>query len=117
MTDIPLKFKLAKVPPFICAVLAKEGRHHLTHAEIAEKSGLSYRMVERISARITWDGVDSDVMSDFAHACRVNLLQPSKVVRYLKSTLQCSKPLPWLSKVQRAAFNRRFERWLESLSK
>ncbi len=36
---------------------------------IAERSGLSHRTVTRIGAKISWKGIDVDVMSAFLHAC------------------------------------------------
>jgi hypothetical protein len=109
---LTLSQRLAQVPAFICAVYASAPRRKLTHEALAKRSGLSLRMIERLAAKIVWKGVDSDVQSRYAEACQVDLLKPSIIRRYLKSTMKAKIPFPHLSKNSRAATLRRTTAYL-----
>ena len=108
-----LSDRLAKVPPFLCAMWASCPKHGgMTRRQIASKSGLSLRMVERLSASVVWDGVDVEAASRYAMACGVDLFRPSRMMKYLRGTMQANQPLPWMKDQQREAFNRRFTKWM-----
>lgn len=101
------------LPPFICAVYASAQRHGaFTTGLLALRSGLSLRTVERLSARLHWDGVKIGVDTKFFAACNINPKQPAKVLRYFRETMLSETPLPHLSAIQRQAFNRRMKQWL-----
>jgi len=103
---------LDEVPPFIVAAMAKVDRKPLSRMQLAERSRLSLRMVERLCARWDWDGVDTNVCGAFADAACVDLFKPFKVRRFLLAAAVSDKPLKHYSPAARKTFNRCLEKWI-----
>lgn len=103
---------LNKVPPFIVAAMAKVDRKPLSRGELAERSKLSLRMVERLCVKVSWEGVDVEVCGAFADAACVDLFKPFKVRRFLLAALHSDKPLKHLSPAARKTFNRCLGEWI-----
>lgn len=93
---------LNRLPPFLCAAIAKGRNPPLSPREIAAKAGIPLRTVERISGKVMWDSVKIGVAHRFALACGVDLLRPNRTLNYLRTTTrQAAVPLPHLNKRQR----------------
>lgn len=98
---------LNRIPPFLCAAIAKGRNPPLSPREIATRSGIPLRTVERISGKIMWDSIKVGVAHRFALACGVDLLRQSRTKNYLRTTTrQASVPLPNLNARQRAAMHK-----------
>lgn len=103
---------LDEVPPFIVAAMAKVDRKPLSRNQLAERSRLSLRMVERLCVKVSWAGVDVDVCGAFADAACVDLFKPFKVRRFLLAAAVSENPLKHLSPAARKTFNRCLEKWI-----
>ena len=101
-----------EVPPFIVAAMAKVDRKPLSRSQLAERSGLSLRMVERLAVKTSWEGVNVDVCGAFAEAACVDLFKPFKVRRFLLAAAVSENPLKHLSPAARKTFNRCLEGWI-----
>jgi len=104
---------LDEVPPFIVAAMAKVDRKPLSRNQLAERSRLSLRMVERLAVKTSWEGVNVDVCGAFADAACVDLFKPFKVRRFLLAAAVSEKPLNHLSPAARKTFNRCLEKWIK----
>lgn len=104
---------LNKVPPFIVAAMAKVNRKPLSRSELAERSQLSLRMVERLCVKVSWEGVDVEVCGAFADAACVDLFKPFKVRRFLLAAAVSENPMKHLSPAARKTFNRCLEKWIK----
>jgi hypothetical protein len=106
------------LPPFICYTYASDPKHGgFGTRQLAERSGLSLRTVERLCGYISWGKVKNEVESKLFVACDIDPKKPSIVFRYFRETMKSKTPLAHLSPVQRAAFNRRMALWIELASK
>ena len=78
---------LDKVPPCICRWHAYErtedGVRLLTNTELAKKSGLAKRMVQRLSAKATWEGVKVEVVGAFLKGCDADLFDLAWYLAFL----------------------------------
>ena len=103
---------LDEVPPFIVAAMAKVDREPISRVQLAERSRLSLRMVERLCVKVSWEGVDVEVCGAFGDAACVDLFKPFKVRRFLLAAAVSEKPLNHLSPAARKTFNRCLEEWI-----
>lgn len=80
-----------KLPPFVCRIIARTRTNGLrrwaprSHAEIAELSQLPRSTVASISTRISWAGIPIEIADRFAAACGVDLNQPGRHLRWLRT--------------------------------
>lgn len=79
--------KLERIPPFLCRLLARDGRHGLSHNDIAECSGLNRSTVKELSFATSWRGHTIETIVAFAEACGVNHLAAEKQWDYAKRRL------------------------------
>lgn len=79
--------KLERVPPFMCRLLARDGRRGLSHNDIAERSGLERTTVRNLSFSTSWRGYTIDTIVAFTTACGVNHLAAEKQLDYAKRRL------------------------------
>ena len=68
---------LNKVPPCIVrwhAIEMREGKAHLlNNNQLAKKSGLSKRMIQRVSAKSSWTGIRAEIVDKFLYGCNASL--------------------------------------------
>lgn len=79
------------IPPNLCRLLARRmdgSRKPITREEIAERSGLSLGMIDKLSTRKTWKGVDIDVVDAFRKGCGITVENQSYHMRYAKRTFR-----------------------------
>jgi hypothetical protein len=84
-----MKVPLDRMPPFLCRAYAHVslgGGHTRPKkvGEIARDSRLSLRSVKRISRRTTWAGMRVSMAFQFAEACGVNLMSPTRAIKALR---------------------------------
>jgi hypothetical protein len=80
--------------------------------QIVKDSGLSRRLVQRLSQCTTWEGVKIGVASNFIHACRVDVMHnraphgedQSLMTRYYFLKNYIEKGMPHLTERQRVWF-------------
>lgn len=108
----PILATLNKFPPFIVFAMGKVRvnghRRGLTIDEVAGGTGMSRNTILRILARLTWDRVPMENVSDFFEVCDVDPFN-GETLRRLQRTVQRDKPLSHLTKRQRKAFERRLK--------
>lgn len=78
--------KINRFPPFLVRAVARKnrGRDYMTLADIAEKSGLPVKTIQRISKKARWDDIPLAVADKFALACGVDLLRIRRHVEFMK---------------------------------
>lgn len=78
--------KLNRLSPRLVRLLARSanGRHGLSHREIAALSGLSVGTVGRLSTMNDWETVSVSVARRFSAACGVDHLRVGRHMDYLK---------------------------------
>ena len=80
--------------------------------QIVKASGLSRRLVQRLSVCTTWKGVKVGVASDFIHGCNCDIMhnqskssgKEKKMTRYYFLVNYIEKGLPHLTERQRERF-------------
>src|SRR5437660_1035509 len=81
---------LDRLPPCLVRLVARD-RHHpgrrMPLLDIADRSGLSYGAVARLSHKKTWSGTAPLVIDRYCAACGVDILHPRRALQYLKRTL------------------------------
>lgn len=76
--------KLDRCPPFVCYYAAQMNQaKRPTLSELVERSGMSQRTFSRIAHRTTWADTTIEHMSQFAHACGIDILDPEPVMVWL----------------------------------
>lgn len=102
-----------KLPPFMVAAIAKGRKNNpLTSQQIAAKSGIPLRTVERLCGLVRWHGVKAETIDRFESACGVDLISQSRVKHYLRCTATLAKtPLPNLTSTQRKVMNALMMEW------
>lgn len=93
MSEMTLRERLNRFPPFLCRSVARKGRGYemLNLREIAKRSGLPLATVSRIAYLRTWDSLSLGVIERFSLACGVDVLHPRRHVDWLKRR----KKLAW----------------------
>lgn len=76
----------------------------LTVQEIAARSGIKSRTLQRIFYRTDWSGITVDVMCAFCAACGVDILSKRPLARLMKQ--HGKKKLSFLATRQRKAMDR-----------
>lgn len=89
--------QLDQLPPCLVRLLARERRHCLTNQEIARRSGLSLKLVRKISHLPSWTSLRVGVAEDFARACNYDLLRPRRSLQYLARVKRNSSGLSHLN--------------------
>jgi len=98
---------LDRLSPFLCRVLARNGRKPLAVEEIAERSGISGRTVIRLSKLHSWKGVRVGLASRYIAACGLDPLHKRGVNKYLKQMAGAKRFMPHIkSSRQRKYFAR-----------
>jgi hypothetical protein len=81
---------LNRLPPCLVRLIARDPRHpgrRLPLLRIAQRAGLSYGAVARLSLKRSWSNVTPRVIDCFCSACGVDILHPKRSLQYLKRTL------------------------------
>ena len=75
-----------QLPPALCRLLAAKnrGRKPLSTRAIADKSGLSKSVVDKVSKLTTWDDVSVSTMLRFTQACGVDILHIKSTIRRIR---------------------------------
>lgn len=78
--------KLERIPPFVCRLIAREnhGNRGLTHADLAQRSGLAVSTIKSFSFATTFRGRDIEKCQAFALACGVNHLAAERQIEFIK---------------------------------
>lgn len=101
---------LDRCPPFLLRIMAiipargvRKARR-LPQAEIIRRSGLSRRVVTRLSYVKSWKGIKLETASRFAAACGVDLTKKNQLYEFFRS--HSSGQCDYLTKAQRQALER-----------
>lgn len=102
---------LDRCPPFAvyygCGLV--NGGKRMSVAQMAAKSGISYRTILRTAYQSSWKNVKIGVMDKFCSACGVNPMNPEVVLAALKSEIDVEMPFsdvpPWRRKAMIRRFN------------
>lgn len=92
--------QLDQFPPCLVRLVARNPRQHgrrLPLLDLAQRSGLPYKLVLRLSKAHTWADVPVRTIDAFCAACDVNILHPGHKIWYLKRVLRTSNGLRLLS--------------------
>src|SRR6266487_3701836 len=82
---------LDRFPPCLVRMVARDPLHRgrrLSLHDIAIASKLSYGLVQRLSRKRTWAGVEVNVLERFCQACSVDMLHIKRKSWYLKRLLK-----------------------------
>jgi hypothetical protein len=82
---------LDKLPPCLVRLIARDPEHRgrrLSLVAIAERAGLSYGTVRRLSLKKTWANEPLKKIEAFSAACGVNLLRQRRKLFYLNAVLK-----------------------------
>lgn len=83
---------LNRFPPCLARMVARKqngrGAKRLPLREIAERSGLSYGVVVRLSRQRSWDNVPIAVADKFMAACGIDPLHPKRKLWYLRRVMR-----------------------------
>lgn len=77
---------LDRFPPCLVRLVArkKHGFARLSHAEIAQRSGLSISTVSLLSSRTTWRRIPPETIEAFTKGCGINLFRLHKEFHRLR---------------------------------
>lgn len=77
--------KAKKFPPALCRLLARDRRHGLSHAQLAERIGIARATVQKITyAADGWEKVPYGVMVRFMEACGVDPMVAHPIHDFMK---------------------------------
>jgi len=82
---------LDQLNPKRCRLVARTGKRAWTSAEIAGRSGLSVRKVERLSVRDTWMDVPIETVQAFWIGCGITMANRNRHLHYLIRTFAESR--------------------------
>jgi hypothetical protein len=80
-----------RLNPKRCRLIARVGKRAMSSREIADRSGLTVRHIERLSVRETWRGVDIEVIEAFRTGCGITIANENRMIRYLIRTFAVSR--------------------------
>jgi hypothetical protein len=80
-----------RLNPKRCRLVARDGKRPRSSLEIALKSGLSLRKVERLSVRETWAGVPIETIMAFREGCGITMANENRHIQYLVRTFAESR--------------------------
>jgi hypothetical protein len=78
-----------RFPPCLVRLVARNGHtgQRLPLHALAQRAGLSYGTVHRLSTKRTWANVPPAIIDAFCRACGVDILHPASKLRYLRRVL------------------------------
>jgi hypothetical protein len=114
---------LDKKPPFLVYALSRTGKRgptpnskRLTYRQMITRSGLRPATFGRLTGRISWSNVKTNVIDGFCRGCGVDLLHFSKHSEYIRRAVPNGK-FGHLSDRQWATFKRLAAKWMERNTK
>lgn len=105
---------LNRTPPFWVYALARPRKagqlRRYTLFEISSRSGLSFRTVTRISAKLSWSGVKIEQADAFFRACNVDPWHLHRQKEFVRSVMLGGGSFSHLTKKQISTLNRNVQR-------
>lgn len=96
-----LRDRLARIPPWMVAALARECGKPVQLPTLAAKARLSETFVRRLVSEPNWERVPVGVLLDFCEACGVEPMHLKRETDYLRKSLRSQKPFRHLTQRQR----------------
>ena len=79
--------ELNRLPPFVCWMVARRGRHPITQKEISRQTGWSLWKVEKFCGLTSWSGVTISDADLFRSACGIDRKNEYLHQKYLRRAM------------------------------